>query len=48
MLTVDGAGTRVEFVRVEYEVKAAARAIRETELPGEFAEFLERGGSAKG
>jgi predicted phosphodiesterase len=47
LLTVDGAGTRVEFVRVEYDVEVAARAILESELPHEFAEVLKNGGSAK-
>ena len=44
---VDGAGTRIEFVRVEYDVEQAARAILASELPDEFAEFLRSGGSAK-
>ena len=40
-----GSGTpSVEFVRVEYDVKKAAAAIRSSELPAEFAEFLESGG----
>jgi predicted phosphodiesterase len=47
LLTVDGAGTRVEFVRVDYDVELAARAILESELPHEFAEVLKNGGSAK-
>ena len=34
----------VEFVRVEYDVKEAAAAIRASELPEDFAEFLEAGG----
>ena len=33
-----------EFVRVEYDVARTARAIRESELPDEFADFLETGG----
>jgi diadenosine tetraphosphatase ApaH/serine/threonine PP2A family protein phosphatase len=36
----------VEFVRVEYDVKKAADAIRASELPDDFAEFLEAGGKA--
>lgn len=48
VLAVDGAGTRVEFVRVEYDVEAAARAILESELPHEFGEVLRTGGLAKG
>ena len=31
---------QVEFVRLEYDVEAAARAIQLTELPGEFADDL--------
>jgi len=33
-----------EFVRVAYDVERAARGIRESGLPNEFAEFLETGG----
>jgi predicted phosphodiesterase len=47
LLAVDSAGARAEFVRVEYDVEAAAKAITESELPDEFAQFLEIGGSAK-
>jgi diadenosine tetraphosphatase ApaH/serine/threonine PP2A family protein phosphatase len=34
----------VEFVRVEYDVKKATDAIRASDLPADFAEFLESGG----
>ena len=34
----------VEFVRVEYDVKHAAEAIRASTLPEDFADFLEAGG----
>ena len=34
----------VEFVRVEYDVEAAARAILASELPDDFAEYLLAGG----
>lgn len=34
----------VEVVRVEYDVERAAHAIRESELPDDFAEYLETGG----
>lgn len=34
------------FVRVPYDVAAVARAIRESELPEEFAADIERGGAA--
>ncbi|MFN2432353.1 MAG: metallophosphoesterase, partial [Gemmatimonadota bacterium] len=36
----------VEFVRVEYDLERAAQAIRQSELPDEFAEDLLRGGTA--
>ena len=36
----------VEFVRVEYDIDAAARAIIASELPDEFASFLRTGGKA--
>jgi predicted phosphodiesterase len=40
-----GAGDpTVEFIRVEYDVKKAADAIRSSDLPPDFAEFLESGG----
>jgi predicted phosphodiesterase len=35
----------VEFVRVEYDLTAAARGIIESELPNEFAEILKTGGT---
>ena len=35
---------KVEFVRVEYDLARAAAAVRESELPDEFARFLETGG----
>lgn len=34
----------VEYVRVEYDLERAARAIRDSDLPDDFAEYLERGG----
>jgi diadenosine tetraphosphatase ApaH/serine/threonine PP2A family protein phosphatase len=34
----------VDFIRVEYDVKEAADAIRASELPTDFAEYLETGG----
>lgn len=40
----DDGNITTEFMRVEYDVARAARAIRESELPSEFAEFLETGG----
>lgn len=35
----------VEFIRVPYDLARATRATRETDLPHEFAEDLERGGA---
>lgn len=35
-----------QFIRLPYDVERAARAIRETELPHEFADDIERGGAA--
>jgi predicted phosphodiesterase len=34
----------VEFVRAEYDVEAAMRAIRASDLPHDFAEYLQTGG----
>jgi predicted phosphodiesterase len=36
----------VEFVRVEYDIDRTMRAIRASELPHEFAEYLRTGGSS--
>ena len=44
LLSPDGAEP-VEFMRVPYDLARATRAIRETDLPHEFAEDLERGGA---
>jgi predicted phosphodiesterase len=46
LCTTEGSGVRVEFVRVAYDVDEAARGIRESELPAEFADFLKSGGAA--
>jgi predicted phosphodiesterase len=46
LLTTEGSGVRIEFVRVAYDVDEAARGIRESELPAEFADFLGSGGAA--
>jgi len=35
---------RVEFVRVEYDLEEAMRAIRASDLPADFAEYLRTGG----
>ena len=37
-------GVNVEFVRVAYDVERAARAIVESDLPNDFAEYLRTGG----
>ena len=44
VLVVTEHGVGVEFVRVEYDVEAAARAIITNGLPHEFADFLRTGG----
>lgn len=44
LLDVDASGVRVEIVRVEYDVDAAARGVLESDLPDEFAEQLRSGG----
>jgi predicted phosphodiesterase len=44
-LSLDASGAHVEFVRVAYDVEEAARAIRASELPDEFADFLKSAGS---
>jgi predicted phosphodiesterase len=44
LLTIDQSAASVEFVRVSYDVDQAANAIRESDLPNEFAEVLKSGG----
>jgi predicted phosphodiesterase len=44
ILEVGSAMVPVEFVRVEYDVQRAAQGIRDSELPGEFADYLRSGG----
>lgn len=39
-------GVEVRFARVEYDLEAAERGIRASELPDEFADFLRTGGRA--
>lgn len=46
LLDVGGDGVKVEFVRVEYDLEAAMRGIRESDLPDDFAEYLRTGGNA--
>jgi predicted phosphodiesterase len=43
-LVVNESGVAVEFLRVAYDVEAAARAIIDSDLPDEFADFLRTGG----
>ena len=45
LLDVADATITVEFVRVEYDVEEAARAIVASTLPDEFADFLRTGGA---
>lgn len=44
VLEVDGNTVTVEFVRVEYDVESAAKAILSSDLPDDFAEYLRTGG----
>ena len=44
LVDVGDGGPRSEFIRVEYDLERAMRAIRESELPDEFAEYLRTGG----
>ena len=48
VLDLDGETPRLEFVRVEYDVRQATDAIRASDLPAELADFLEGGGKALG
>ena len=42
-MAADDPRMKVEFVRVAYDVERAARAILESDLPNEFAEYLRTG-----
>jgi predicted phosphodiesterase len=44
VLEVGGQAPAVEFVRVEYDLKRATEAIRASDLPDDFAEYLATGG----
>ena len=44
VLDVERDGVQVEFVRVEYDIDAATSAIRASELPDDFADYLAAGG----
>lgn len=43
VLSADGTDLSVEFVRVEYDVERAARAIEASDMPDEFAAMLRAG-----
>lgn len=45
LLETGPAAPHVTFVRVDYDIERAMRAIRESALPGEFADQLRTGGS---
>ena len=44
-LTFDASGPQVEFIRVPYDVTAAAQDVLDAGLPDEFAAFLRTGGT---
>jgi predicted phosphodiesterase len=44
MISIAGEAVNVQFIRVEYDVDRAVDAIRASELPGDFAEYLRTGG----
>lgn len=46
VLNVGSGPVEVDFVRVEYDVQEAMRAIRASELPDDFADYLASGGPA--
>lgn len=45
VLTVGAGSPQVEIIRVPYDVSRAAEGIRNSGLPGEFAEILQTGGA---
>jgi predicted phosphodiesterase len=44
VLSVEGTAVETEFVRVEYDVERTMDAIRRSELPDDFADYLRTGG----
>jgi len=44
ILEVGSGSPTVQFVRAEYDLEAAMRGIRESDLPDELAEYLRTGG----
>ena len=47
VLEMDQDAVRVEFVRVEYDIETSMSGIRSSELPDEFAEYLQSGGALR-
>ena len=47
LLSIEPSGSRVEFIRVPYDVDEAADAIRVSDLPAEIAEVLKSGGTTR-
>jgi predicted phosphodiesterase len=47
ILDMSGEAPQVEFVRVEYNLEEAMAAIRKSDLPDDFAEYLATGGMPK-
>lgn len=45
LVEIDGDQVQVEFVRVEYDLPRAVAGIRDSDLPDEFADYLESGGT---
>jgi diadenosine tetraphosphatase ApaH/serine/threonine PP2A family protein phosphatase len=46
LLYMDGVSEpEVEFVRVEYDLERAMNGIKESELPDDFASYLQTGGN---
>lgn len=45
VIDVNGSDVNAEFERVDYDLAATERAIIDSELPNEFAEFLRHGGT---
>jgi predicted phosphodiesterase len=47
LLSVDGGAVQTEVVRMEYDVERTMDAIRRSDLPHEFAEYLRTGGKPR-
>lgn len=47
ILDMAGALPRIEFIRVDYDLERTMKAIRKSDLPDEFAEYLATGGIPK-